>query len=169
MPILYSGRTVKGAVRDGRDLDEVFEDMFADHTPEELEEIKRRYATKGDVMEAEKLIAAKARNILRHYVGTVLPNGFKAQLVAHSRRATLRYRDALLKARDELVSQIERLSAATRDADPAELNRRTAFLVRAARHLDLLKAIDFVAGDLVGTANDEKVYQPWTDPDKQKQ
>ena len=169
MPILYSGRTVKGAVRDGRDLDEVFEDMFADHTPEELEEIQRRYATKGDVMEAEKLIAAKAQNILRHYVGTVLPNGFKAQLVAHSRRATLRYRDALLKARDELVAQIERLPAATRDADPEDLNRRTAFLVRAAKHLDLLKAIDFVPVISVGTANDETDYEPWTDPDKQKQ
>jgi len=46
-----------------RDLDEVFEDMFAEHTPEELEEIQRRYATKGDVLEAEKLIASKARNI----------------------------------------------------------------------------------------------------------
>ena len=169
VPILYSGRTVKGAVRDGRDLDEVFEDMFADHTPEELEEIQRRYATKGDVMEAEKLIAAKAQNILRHYVGTVLPNGFKAQLVAHSRRATLRYRDALLKARDELVAQIERLPAATRDADPEDLNRRTAFLVRAAKHLDLLKAIDFVPVISVGTANDETDYEPWTDPDKQKQ
>ena len=51
VPILYAGRTVKGAVRDGRDLDEVFEDMFADHTPEELEEIQRRYATKGDVLD----------------------------------------------------------------------------------------------------------------------
>lgn len=33
VPILYAGRTVEGAVRDGRDLDEVFEDMLADHTP----------------------------------------------------------------------------------------------------------------------------------------
>ena len=39
--------------------------------------------------------------MLRHYVETVLPNGFKAQVVAHSRRATLRYRDAFRSARDE--------------------------------------------------------------------
>jgi type I restriction enzyme, R subunit len=169
VPILYSGRTVKGAVRDGRDLDEVFEDMFADHTPEELDEIQRRYATKGDVMEAEKLIATKARDIMRHYVGTVLPNGFKAQLVAHSRRATVRYRGALLVARDELVTQIERLPTATRDADPDDLDRRTAFLVRAARHLDLLRAVDFVPVISVGTANDEKDFEPWTDPAKQQQ
>ena len=121
MPILYSGRTVKGAVRDGRDLDEVFEDMFADHTPEELEEIQRKYATKGDVMEAEKLIAAKAQNILRHYVETVLPNGFKAQLVAHSRRATLRYRDALLNGPRRAGRPDREAARATRSADPEDL------------------------------------------------
>jgi type I restriction enzyme R subunit len=169
VPIMYSGRTAKGAVRDGRDLDEVFEDMFADHTPEELEEIQRKYATKGDVMDAEKLIAAKAKNILRHYVETILPNGFKAQLVAHNRRATIRYRDALLKARDELVADIEALPEATRNADPDNLKPRTAFLVRAARYLDLLKAMNFVPVISAGTANDEEKYAAWTDPDKHKQ
>ena len=42
-------------------------------------------------MEAERLIATKARNMLRHYVENILPNGFKAQVVAVSRRATIRY------------------------------------------------------------------------------
>ena len=32
MPILYEGRTAKGAVAGGSDLDELFEDMFAEHT-----------------------------------------------------------------------------------------------------------------------------------------
>ncbi len=168
VPILYAGRTVKGAVRDGRDLDEVFEDMFAEHTPEELEEIQRRYATQGDVLEAEKLIASKARNILRHYVETVLPGGFKAQLVAHSRRATLRYRDALLAARDELVGQIEKLPEHVLATDPDDLDRRKAFLVRASAHLDLLKAIDFVPVISAGTTNDEKRYAAWTDPGRSR-
>lgn len=53
---------------DGRNLDEVFEDMFRERTPEELEALKAKYATKGDVLEAETLIAAKARDMLRHYV-----------------------------------------------------------------------------------------------------
>ena len=108
VPILYAGRTVKGAVRDGRDMDEVFEDMLADHTPAEMEQIKKRYATKGDVMEAEELIAAKAKNMLRHYVETVLPNGFKAQVAAHSRTAAVRYRAAFLKARDESSRETRR-------------------------------------------------------------
>jgi type I restriction enzyme R subunit len=169
VPILYSGRTVKGAVRDGRDLDEVFEDMFADHTEEELDEIQRRYATKGDVLVAEKLIQAKAKNILRHYVDTVLPGGHKAQLVAYNRRAVVRYRDALLNARADLIREIEALPHNTRDADPEELKPRTAFLVRAARHLDLLRAMDFVPVISAGTANDEQRYAAWTDPGKQRQ
>ena len=169
VPILYAGRTVKGAVRDGRDMDEVFEDMLADHTQEEMEQIKRRYATIGDVMEAEELIGAKAKNMLRHYVETVLPNGFKAQVAVHSRRATIRYRDAFVEARDELITQIENLPVATRNADPETLaDRRTRFLVRAARHMDQIKQLDFMPVISAGTTNDEKDFEPWTDPDKQQ-
>jgi type I restriction enzyme, R subunit len=169
VPIFYEGRVAKGAVRDGRDMDEIFEDMLAEHTPAEMEQIKRRYATTGDVLEAKELIEAKAKNMLWHYVGAVLPNGFKAQLVAHSRRATLRYRTALGNARDELVAQVEALPEGMRNADPGGIaDRRKAFLIRAAQHLDLLKAIDFVPVISIGTHNDEKDYEPWTDPDKQR-
>lgn len=160
VPIFYEGRTTRGAVRDGRDLDEVFEDMFRELSAEEREALQRRYATKGNVLEAPELIAAKARDMLRHYVRTVLPNRFKAQVVAHSRLATLRYREAFLAARDELVAQIEALPGAA--ADPDTLDRRTAFLARARAHLDLLRAIDFVPVISPGSANDEERYRPWT-------
>jgi len=89
LPILYEGRTTKAAVRDDADLDELFEDMFAEHTPDELEAIKKRWATKGNVLEAPKLIGVKARNMLNHNVDSVLPNRFKAQVVAASRKAVL--------------------------------------------------------------------------------
>ncbi len=57
--------------------------MFVEHTPEELEKLKARYATTGSVLEAPKLIAAKAKSMLWHYVSTVLPDGFKAQVSRH--------------------------------------------------------------------------------------
>ncbi len=95
VPILYEGRTTRGAVTEGRDLDEVFEDMFAERTAEELDAIKKRWATKGNVLEAPKMIEAKARDMLRHYVDSVMPNGFKAQVVATSRLAAVRYREAI--------------------------------------------------------------------------
>ena len=88
VPVLYEGRTAKGAVKDGASLDELFEDMFRQHSPQELEAIKRKYATRGHLLEAPALIADKARDILRHYVTHILPNGFKAQVVCHSKLAS---------------------------------------------------------------------------------
>lgn len=165
VPILYEGRTTEGAVADGRDLDEVFEDMFRERTSEELDRIKAKYATKGHVMEAPALIEAKARNMLRHYVDAVLPNGFKAQVVAVSRRATLRYRDAFLKAREELVTEVEGLDASllTCDADArATLPDRTQFLLRVHTHLPAIKEMEF-APVISGSNNDPAEWKEWTD------
>ncbi|WP_440099322.1 type I restriction endonuclease subunit R [Streptosporangium sp. H16] len=165
VPIFYEGYAVKGAVRDGRDLDEVFEDMF-DLTDEQRERLQKRYATKGDVLEAERLIAAKARSMLRHYVETVLPGGYKAQVVATSRLATLRYRVALIAARDELVREIEKLPAHVREIDPTELKGRKAFLVAAAGRLDLIRRMDF-APVISADGNDTAEYHTWTDSTEQ--
>src|SRR5690606_6576932 len=106
-PILYEGRTAQAAVQGGGDLDEVFEDMLVERSDEEKEAIKKKYATKNHVMEAPAMIQAKARNMLWHYIENILPNGFKAQVVAVSRRAAIRYYEAFKVARDELVAEIE--------------------------------------------------------------
>ena len=91
VPVLYEGRTAHGAIKDGASLDELFEDLFRHHTAEELEAIRKKYATKGHLFEAPALIADKARDIVRHYVANILPNGWKAQVVAYSRLAAVRY------------------------------------------------------------------------------
>ncbi len=171
LPILYEGRTTKAAIRDKTDLDELFEDMFADHTPEQMEAIKKRWATKGNVLEAEKLIAAKARSMLDHYVDTVLPNRFKAQVVAATRKAAAGYRGALLKARNDLLARIDGLDPALRTPEAAEradsLPRRTARLVRAWPHRDVLAALDFVPV-ISAEQNDDAGWADWTDPARQK-
>ncbi len=154
--ILYEGRTTGAAVEGGGRLDEVFEDMLVDRTPEELEIIKQKYATKGHVMEATALIAAKAKNMLRHYVENILPNGFKAQVVAVSRRGTIRYYDAFREARDELAAEIEGLHPsllALSDDAINKLDRDKAFLVRAHRFLPTIKALEF-APVISGAHND---------------
>ena len=89
VPILYEGRTADGIVKDAPSLDAVFEDLFRDYSKEELAIIKAKYATEGDVLEAPMLIEQKARDIIRHYVSVVLPEGFKAQVVATSRQAAV--------------------------------------------------------------------------------
>ncbi|RSM41899.1 type I restriction endonuclease subunit R [Amycolatopsis balhimycina DSM 5908] len=172
VPIFYEGRTAKGAVAGGSDLDELFEDMFAEHTDEEIEKLKARYATTGAVLEAPKLIAAKAKSILWHYVSTVLPGGFKAQLSATSRLATVRYRRALVAARDDLVAQIERLpqhlvrGAEDGSLDIDGLDRRKQVLVRALPHLDLIRILDFVP-IISGSNNDDPTWLQWTDKSRQ--
>jgi len=68
VPVLYEGRTAEGAVKDGATLDGLFEDMFRGRTDEELEAIRKKYATKGNILEAPALIAEKARDMMRRYV-----------------------------------------------------------------------------------------------------
>jgi type I restriction enzyme R subunit len=164
--IRYEGRTAPGTVVDGQSLDQLFEDMFRERTPNEIEAIKRKYATAGDVLEAPKLIAAKAANMLRHYVDTVLPNGLKAQVVATSRLAAVRYQAALLKARNEIVAAVERLDLALLTLPDDELLRydaETQFLVRAHAHLDLLRRLEFGVVISAGSHNDDPAWHTWTD------
>jgi len=67
-------------------LDQLFIDMFVDYTPQDLAAIKARYGTEGDGLEAPLLIEQKARDMIRHFAGVALPEGFKAQVVAARRR-----------------------------------------------------------------------------------
>jgi type I restriction enzyme R subunit len=169
VPILYEGRTADGLVTDADSLDELFEDMFRDYTPEELDVIKARYGTPGDVLEAPMLIEAKARDMLRHYVAVVLPEGFKAQVVATSRRAAVTYHEKLLAARDELVAELKALPAATlalTEAEVEQLDAQTGFLVRAHPLLPLLEAME-IAVVMSGDHDDPESWRDWSDKDKQ--
>lgn len=171
VPILYEGRTTQGSVRDHDDLDELFEDMFVEHTPEELEQIKQRWATKGQVLEAPKLIEAKARDMLAHYVDTILPNGFKAQVVATTRLATVRYLEAFETAQRELLAKLDSLPPRLRTAEAAEeyalRGGPTARLVRAWRHRDLIERLQFKPV-ISGKHNEAAELSAWTNKTKQK-
>ena len=165
VPVLYEGRTAKGAIKDDASLDELFEDLFRQHTPEELEAIKQKYATKGHVFEAPALIADKARDIVRHYVTHILPNGYKAQVVAYSRLAAIRYFDALRVARDELLAEALALSLDDKAMDDEALCQRPArvqALVQAWRYRDALARIEF-APIISGSNNDDPAWKTWTD------
>jgi type I restriction enzyme R subunit len=165
VPVLYEGRTANGAIKDGASLDELFEDLFRQHTPEELEAIKKKYATKGHIFDAPALIADKARDILRHYVTNILPNGYKAQVVAYSRLAAIRYFDALKLARNELLTQAQALSPEDKALDDEALCQRPAkvqAVVQAWRYRDTLARIEF-APIISGSNNDDPAWKQWTD------
>jgi type I restriction enzyme R subunit len=171
VPILYEGRTAQGAVKDDANLDELFEDLFREHTPEELEAIKKKYATKGQIFEAPDLIRDKARDMLRHYVTHILPNGFKAQVVAYSRLAVVRYLDAFDMARSELLSEAEALSVDDKGMDDDALAQRPPAVqarIQAWRYRDTLRAIEFVP-IISGGNNDDPAWKVWTDGKAQEQ
>lgn len=171
VPVLYEGRTANGAIKDGASLDELFEDLFRQHTQEELEAIKQKYATKGHIFDAPELIADKARDILRHYVTNILPNGYKAQVVAYSRLAAIRYFDALRDARDELLAEADALSPEDKTLDDEDLCRRSPkvqAVVQAWRYRETVARLEF-APVISGGNNDDPKWKQWTDGTAQEQ
>ena len=95
VPIFYEARLPELAVEGPETLDRLFEAMFGDEPPEVQLRLRRRYANKETVAEAERRIEMIALDIAEHFEEKVRPNGFKAQVVAPSRAAALRYAERL--------------------------------------------------------------------------
>ena len=168
VPILYEGRYAKGAVADAAGLDDELAEMFPEMTAEQREALKRKHGTLHAILESKEVIDDKAGDILRHYVENILPNGLKAQLVAISRRAAVRYQAALVAARDSLVVEAEKLDAATRQLDDLELYskpKKLAAAVRAARQLERLRTLEFES-IISPDNNDPPEWSEWSDATK---
>jgi type I restriction enzyme R subunit len=123
LQILYEGRTAETALKDKHGFDTKFEDLFRQRSLAEIEAIKKKYGAHGDLLEAEKRIGAIARDLVNHYVNNILPDGFKAQVVCHSKIAAIRYQKAIREALTERVES-ERLKA----KPDTDLIRRLEFL-----------------------------------------
>ena len=172
VPIFYEGRTTDAAVRGASRMDDLFLRWFDGLSDDQRSTLQRRYATAAQVLEAPELITAKAKNMLRHYVSTVMPDGFKAMVVATSREACLRYHEALNEARDELVAEVEQflesgglsdgLSGRSSGGVPAgSSDHDESFLRAAADRIDMIRALDF-APVISGDHNDPPRYAQWT-------
>lgn len=93
--IRYEARLPELAVAGPNTLDRIFDAMFRDEPEEVREEIRRKYAGRESVAEASQRIRTIALDIADHFGKHIRPNGFKAQVVAPSRKAALRYREYL--------------------------------------------------------------------------
>ena len=91
VPIWYEARLPDLAIQGPATLDKLFDTIFQEETEEDRARIRRRYANRETVAEAEKRIQMIALDIAEHFREKVRPNGFKAQVVAPSRAAVLRY------------------------------------------------------------------------------
>jgi type I restriction enzyme R subunit len=132
LQILYEGRTADSALNDKHGFETGFENLFKDRSDEELLAIKKKYGATGDILEAEARIQAIARDMVNHYLENIFPNGFKAQVVCHSKLAAVRYQKAISDALDDRVQTLKE------KANPDfELIKRVEFL----------KAVVVISGD----------------------
>lgn len=163
--ILYEGRVPLGMVERAEELDQAASIEFAEYTESEQQFIMQKYATQKRVLEAPKLIAAKARDMLCHYVSRILPDGFKAQVVATSRLAAVRYQQALAEACCELVGELEALDPALLALDDEGLEAQgpeTQLLVRVHPWLDRIRVLEFAAV-ISHDHNDPPSWRQWSD------
>ncbi|PCH62805.1 MAG: deoxyribonuclease HsdR [Gammaproteobacteria bacterium] len=132
LQILYEGRTADSALNDKHGFETEFENLFKDRSDEELLAIKKKYGATGDILEAEERIKAIAKDMVNHYIEQILPNGFKAQVVCHSKLAAVRYQSAITEELNE------RVKALKLESEPNQL---------LIKKIAFLKAAVVVSGD----------------------
>ncbi len=126
LQILYEGKTADTALNEKHAFDTAFEDLFKEHSAEDLLAIKKKYGATGDLLEAENRINAIAKDMVAHYVDNILPNGFKAQVVCHSKLACIRYQNGIRDALQERIAE-----EGQKAAPDTELVERLKFLKTA--------------------------------------
>jgi len=137
-----------------------------------LAAIIQKYANKRNVLEALDLIEAKAEDTLRHYALTVMPNGFKAQVVAFSREGAIRYLKAFERAKNRLLQEIEtgnwvRPPYGDKFIKSLPDELYFGFAEAAKPYVDRLKKLEFRC-IISGSTNDPQDWKPFTDAATQK-
>ncbi|MEM5778050.1 MAG: HsdR family type I site-specific deoxyribonuclease [Candidatus Aenigmatarchaeota archaeon] len=147
LEIVYEGRTQKAGIGNKKKMDEKFADVFSDYNIEERLRILR-YGSKQAYLEAKETISEKAKDMVNHYVEQVFPNGFKAQVVACSREAAVRYKEAIDSALKEKIKVLE---------------KNNPYLI----NLRLLRKLK-TAVVISGAQNDPPHLKKYTDPTQHK-
>lgn len=107
LEIVYEGRTHNAEVADKAGMDAAFEDVFSDYNLQERLTILG-YGSRDAYLEADPTIEAKAKDMVRHYLTHVFPNGYKAQIVATSREAAARYKKHVDEALKDAINQLKK-------------------------------------------------------------
>ena len=134
LQIVYEGRTHKAGVPDQAAMDTDFEDVFSQYGLRERLQILG-YGSRDAYLEAESTIKAKARDMVEHYLAHVFPNGYKAQVVATSREAAVRYKACLDVALGDAVMELEQSNP--RRLDLKRLKAMGTDVIISKRHNDL--------------------------------
>ena len=134
LQIVYEGRTHKAGVPDQAAMDTAFEDVFSEYDLQKRLQILD-YGSRDAYLEAESTIKAKAQDMVEHYLTHVFPNGYKAQVVATSREAAVRYKTHLDVALRDAVTKLEQ--ANPRRLDLERLRAMRTDVIISGNHNDL--------------------------------
>ena len=134
LQIVYEGRTHKAGVPDQAAMDTAFEDVFSEYDLQERLQILG-YGSREAYLEAESTIKAKAQDMAEHYLTHVFPNGYKAQVVATSREAAVRYKTHMDAALGAAVTKLEQSNP--RRPDLERLKAMRTDVIISGKHNDL--------------------------------
>ena len=140
LEIVYEGRTHNAEVLEKAAMDAKFADVFSDYNLEQRLEILG-YGSRQAYLEADSTIEAKAKDMVTHYLTHVFPNGYKAQIVASSREAAVRYKKHIDAAVALAIAAIEK--ANPQQLDVASLRRLKSDVVISGSHNDELHLKDY--------------------------
>jgi len=143
--IVYEGRVHGAELSDEEAANAKFEDVFSVLDADEKTKIMGRYTWRA-YLEDENVIKDKARDMIDHYITHVFPNEFKAQVVAVSRLAAIRYKLAFEELLTEKIKNLE-------NDNPNRVD------------LTLLKKLK-VGVVISGLHNDDPLYHPYTNTQK---
>ncbi len=134
LEIVYEGRTHNAEVSDRTGMDTAFADVFSEYNLQERMDILG-YGSRDAYLESKSTIKAKARDMVKHYLAHVFPNGYKAQVVAVSREAAVRYKTYIDAALVKAVAVLEKDNPNRIDLE--RLKRLQADVIISGGHNDL--------------------------------
>lgn len=107
LKIVYEGRTHNAEVPNPIGMDIKFHDVFSEYNLAERMKILG-YGSRDAYLEAMSTIKSKAEDMLEHYINYVFPNRLKAQIVAVSREAAIRYSEVITELLPDFIEKLER-------------------------------------------------------------
>lgn len=127
VPLLYEGRLVEQQVS-GTVIDRWFEKISEGLTDSQKADLKRKFSRMDALAKTDQAIRAKAFDISEHYRQYWQGTGFKAQLVAPSKAAAVRFKEVL----DEIghVSSAIVISPPDENEGNEEVDQESKDLVR---------------------------------------
>jgi len=170
LDIVYIGKTSNDSIKAKEALEAEFEDVFKDRTKEEKDEIQKRYGTMQAYLENIDRLRKIADDLVNHYVDEILPNGYKAMVVASSVLAAAIYQDSVAEALtkrlelerakeepdEELIKQIDFIEACT--VVTKQDNNEQAFISAARKKAKEFKAVDSFKKDFDYSVDEDGNY-----------